>query len=203
MTGSWATYCLISGGSYYPLKIYVDILINRTGRSSDGTYGLKHMAHVAPVVNANPTKGVLKDPFSCRERLYSLRRHWIAISDMRRQSGFGWDDSLCTVTASDDTWARYLTVSELPERIRCSPVQSFLILLSQSHPKARMWRDRPWKLYDTYNEVLDGSNATGKNVVAPHGDTPTPPPSQIDPFVTELEDSFDPNTADADDVRVA
>ena len=91
---------------------YVDIL-TRTGRSSDGTYGLKNMAHVVPVVNVNPTKGILKDPFSCRERLYSLRRHCIAISEMRHQSGFGWDNSMCTVTALDDTWARYLTVSEL------------------------------------------------------------------------------------------
>ena len=42
-----------------------------------------------------------------------LKKNYVQVNKLRNQSGFGWDDGLKMVTASDDVWATYLKVRSI------------------------------------------------------------------------------------------
>ncbi|KAF8229798.1 hypothetical protein L208DRAFT_1177188, partial [Tricholoma matsutake] len=54
-------------------------------------------------------------------------------------SGFGWDDGLKMVTASDEVWAMYLKMN----------------------PKASCWHKTPFPLHDDIHFLVHGVIATG------------------------------------------
>ncbi|KAJ7735178.1 hypothetical protein B0H16DRAFT_1731442 [Mycena metata] len=58
---------------------------------------------------------------------------------LRGLSGFGWDEGLKIVTASDDVWAAYL----------------------EKHENAKKWRKKPFPLYDDIMFLVDDKVATG------------------------------------------
>ncbi|KAJ7466259.1 hypothetical protein B0H11DRAFT_2284693 [Mycena galericulata] len=69
----------------------------------------------------------------------NLKSTYVTVKTLHRQSGFGWDDGLKTVTASDDVWEAYLA----------------------KHPNAKRWRKTPFPLYDDLAYLVDGIVATG------------------------------------------
>ncbi|KAJ7506501.1 hypothetical protein B0H11DRAFT_2272238 [Mycena galericulata] len=69
----------------------------------------------------------------------NLKSTYVTVKTLHRQSGFGWDDGLKTVTASDDVWEAYLA----------------------KHRNAKRWRKTPFPLYDDLAYLVDGIVATG------------------------------------------
>jgi Myb/SANT-like DNA-binding domain len=70
---------------------------------------------------------------------FSLRKAFLMVKTLRSQSGFGWDEGLQIVTASNDVWTAYL----------------------KSHPKAALFRRNPFPLYDKVYTLVEGKTATG------------------------------------------
>ncbi|KAJ7223788.1 hypothetical protein C8J57DRAFT_1535928 [Mycena rebaudengoi] len=69
----------------------------------------------------------------------NLKSAFCTMRKLREQSGFGWDEGLKLVTASNDVWEAHIT----------------------SHPKARKWRNTSFPLYDDILYLVDGIIATG------------------------------------------
>ncbi|KAJ7851311.1 hypothetical protein B0H14DRAFT_2350369, partial [Mycena olivaceomarginata] len=68
-----------------------------------------------------------------------LKGAFNAVRKLRDLSGFGWDDGLKMVTASDEVWELYLA----------------------THENARKWRKTRFPLYDDILIIVDGIVATG------------------------------------------
>ena len=82
----------------------------RLGRDADGSFRLTDFNSVVPLVNARPTKGILKTGKHCRDRYYHLKDWYGAIKDLLNSSGFGWDAENSITTAEDYVWEKYLEV---------------------------------------------------------------------------------------------
>ncbi|KAJ6552892.1 hypothetical protein B0H19DRAFT_879593, partial [Mycena capillaripes] len=71
--------------------------------------------------------------------------HWTKVTSFNEVrelwalSGFGWDEGLKLVTASDDVWDAYLG----------------------KHENAKKWRKKPFPLYDDILFLVDGTVAMG------------------------------------------
>ncbi|KAJ7452560.1 hypothetical protein FB451DRAFT_1145210 [Mycena latifolia] len=69
----------------------------------------------------------------------NLKAAFLAVKHLRELSGFGWNEGLKLVTASDDVWQAYLA----------------------KHPKSKRWRKSAFPLYDDIAYLVDGIVATG------------------------------------------
>ncbi|KAF7358417.1 Myb-like domain-containing protein [Mycena venus] len=85
------------------------------------------------------SSGPQKTPKKIQDHYANLKAGFLAVRKLREQSGFGWDDGLKIVTASDDVWAAYLA----------------------ARPKAEHWRKTPLPAYDDMLILVDGIVATG------------------------------------------
>ncbi|KAJ7448381.1 hypothetical protein FB451DRAFT_1533045 [Mycena latifolia] len=71
-------------------------------------------------------------------KIIMLKAAFLAVKHLRELSGFGWNEGLKLVAASDDVWEAYLT-----------------------HPKSKRWRKSPFPLYDDIAYLIDYIVATG------------------------------------------
>ncbi|KAK7017748.1 hypothetical protein R3P38DRAFT_3320499 [Favolaschia claudopus] len=83
----------------------------------------------------------------------ALKDNFKDLHGLRDLSGFGWDDGLKMVTATDGVWADLL----------------------KRHPEHERWRSTPFPLYDSILELVEGVVATG--VGAFHAGPSTAPPA--------------------------
>ena len=84
------------------------------------------------------------------------------VKKMRGQSGFGWDDTTKTPTATKEVWEPFLKVS-----IVVSFPVGFVHMrrhILQQNPKAKDLFDQPFPLYDDLSLLVDGSVTTGNYV---------------------------------------
>ncbi|ONM19266.1 hypothetical protein ZEAMMB73_Zm00001d004595 [Zea mays] len=68
-----------------------------------------------------------------------LKSHYKAVRDSRKESGVGWNDSLCMIVAEPELWEK-------------------LIL---AHPKVAKYQKKPFPLYYSLEALHEGSVATG------------------------------------------
>ncbi|KAI9432592.1 hypothetical protein H4582DRAFT_2083302 [Lactarius indigo] len=143
----------------------VHTLASKKAKSNWGNNGPKKVAWTAceaALLGSEKTSGGSPKTFqSIKNRWQRIKQEFKTVKELRGLSGFGWDDVKKTVTATDNVWEAYLT----PE----------------SHKKARPFRNKKrFPLYDDIAELIDGTQATGANVVR-FGQTPgssrTPAPS--------------------------
>ncbi|KAF8174430.1 hypothetical protein K438DRAFT_1609487, partial [Mycena galopus ATCC 62051] len=69
-----------------------------------------------------------------------IKKNFSEVHAIRGLSGFGWDDGLKLVTATQDVWDR----------------------LFEAHPDYRRWQTTPFPLYDDMLFLVDGIIATGR-----------------------------------------
>ncbi|KAF8194055.1 hypothetical protein K438DRAFT_1469004, partial [Mycena galopus ATCC 62051] len=72
------------------------------------------------------SQGAEKTADKCQDHYTNLKGAFNAVRKLRGLSGFGWDDGLKMVTASDEVWELYLA----------------------THENARKWRKTRFPLYD-------------------------------------------------------
>ncbi|KAH8096836.1 hypothetical protein BXZ70DRAFT_1078595 [Cristinia sonorae] len=95
---------------------------------------------VASKLNALPgMQGKLKTASGCRDHTGGLKSAYTTVKALRNLSGFGWDATTCTVTASEHVWDAYIA----------------------RNSKAKKWKNRSFPLYDKCQEIWDGAIATG------------------------------------------
>ncbi|KAF8871548.1 Myb/SANT-like DNA-binding domain-containing protein [Infundibulicybe gibba] len=105
------------------------------------------------------TGGAKKVAKSCQDRWTALKKDYVMVKKLRDNSGpgisgFGWNDTLCIVTASDEVWDAVL----------------------KSNPNLKKWRKKPFPLYDDMHDLVVGTVATGDGVFRPgRRDDATPP----------------------------
>jgi len=117
------------------------------------------------------SSGAEKTAEKCADHWTNMKAAFNEVRKLRDLSGFGWDDGLKIVVASDDVWDAYLT----------------------RHPGAKKWRKKPFPLYDDILFLVDGKVATGAGAFHA-GTIQSQPPSDV---LTQSQ--TDANTPPADD----
>jgi len=92
--------------------------------------------------------GCRKTGVSCQNRWTALKKEYVQVKQLRDKSGFGWDDGLSRVTATDEVWDA----------------------LIKSEPKLAKWRKTAFPLYDSMHELVVGTVATGEGAFRPGRD---------------------------------
>ncbi|XP_026393463.1 L10-interacting MYB domain-containing protein-like isoform X1 [Papaver somniferum] len=80
------------------------------------------------------TKDVLKN------RMKTLKKNYVAVSTLRGQSGFGWDQSREIVTADDAVWDDYI----------------------KKHPDVKCWRTKTLAHFDELAIIFGDNKANGR-----------------------------------------
>ncbi|XP_026452015.1 L10-interacting MYB domain-containing protein-like [Papaver somniferum] len=80
------------------------------------------------------TKDVLKN------RMKTLKKNYVAVSTLRGQSGFGWDQSREVVVADDDVWDEYI----------------------KKHPDVKCWRTKSLPHFDDLADIFGDNRANGR-----------------------------------------
>ncbi|KAJ7085990.1 hypothetical protein B0H15DRAFT_748921, partial [Mycena belliarum] len=113
----------------------------KQGFQSDSGWKPQLWAHCAEALKDSP--GPIKTADKIQDHFGNVRKYlkaaFLAVQSLRQQSGFGWDDGLKMVTASDEVWAAYL----------------------EKRPKVKKWRKSPFPLYDDMLFLVEGIVATG------------------------------------------
>ncbi|KAI9456700.1 hypothetical protein BJY52DRAFT_1275555 [Lactarius psammicola] len=78
---------------------------------------------------------------SIQNRWQRLKQEFNIVKELRATSGFRWNNQEQSVTASRDVWDAYV----------------------KTHPSANKFRKKPFPLYDTIADLVDGTKGTGKN----------------------------------------
>ncbi|KAJ3742632.1 hypothetical protein DFH05DRAFT_1501517 [Lentinula detonsa] len=86
----------------------------------------------------------------------SLKKSYINVKWLRNRSGFGWDEGLTKVTATQEVWKALLDDPS-------------------NKKKYGKWQNKPFRIYDKMAELIDGIYATGVNAIS-GGDSAGPPP---------------------------
>ncbi|KAF7372348.1 MYB transcription factor 08 [Mycena venus] len=84
--------------------------------------------------------GPCKTTEKCRDHWgKSIKASFLEVQKLRNLSGFGWDEGLQMVTASEEVWDAYIA----------------------KHPKAAYWKENPFPLYNDVLFLVEGIVATG------------------------------------------
>ena len=90
-----------------------------------------------------------------------LKSRYMALSTLRTLSGFGWNETECRVTATDEMWDAYLKVS--------TPVlfhhSLHAEITAEAHPKDIWFQKHGFSLYNDIWMLCEGTIATGANAV--------------------------------------
>jgi hypothetical protein len=86
-----------------------------------------------------------------------LKAAFLAVQHLCGLSGFGWDDGLKMVTATEEVWDAYILVSF----IFASNLSGIYITAGQTHESAKKWQKTPFPLYDDMHYLVAGIVATG------------------------------------------
>jgi len=89
--------------------------------------------------------GCKKTGVSCQNRWTALKKVYVQVKQLRDKSGFGWDEGLSRVTATNEVWDA----------------------LVKSEPKLAKWRKTAFPLYDSIHELVVGTVATGEGAFRP------------------------------------
>ncbi|KAG1731095.1 uncharacterized protein EDB91DRAFT_1034732, partial [Suillus paluster] len=81
--------------------------------------------------------GVAKTFGSCHDHWGKCKKDFTVIKKLREQSGFGWNHTLKIVTAPPDIWEKYLEAR-------------------------KVWRKKPFPLYDSIQILVKGIVTTGE-----------------------------------------
>jgi hypothetical protein len=105
-----------------------------------------------------------------------LKQSYDRVKNIREQSGWGWNHKKNLPIVEDDIWNKYLKVRDI---LLIDVIA--IHMYSQSHPKSKQWRTKPFPLYDEMADLVDGSRASGKRKYRPkkRGEEETPRPSSI------------------------
>ncbi|KAJ7758440.1 hypothetical protein B0H14DRAFT_2252934, partial [Mycena olivaceomarginata] len=98
------------------------------------------------------TPGGEKTATKCKDQ-YQIKKNFTEVHVIRNLSGFGWDEGLKLVMATQDVWDRLFEL--------------------RAHPDSKHWQTTPFPLYDDMLFLVDGIIATGAGAF--HTGTP---PSQ-------------------------
>ncbi|KAJ7824883.1 hypothetical protein B0H14DRAFT_2299490, partial [Mycena olivaceomarginata] len=85
------------------------------------------------------TPGSEKTANKCKDQYQGIKKNFTEVHAIRNLSGFGWDEGLKLVTATQDVWDRLLA----------------------AHPDYTRWQTTPFPLYDDMLFLVDGIIATG------------------------------------------
>ncbi len=78
------------------------------------------------------------------------------MKQLHEQSGFGWDNGHQLVTAPSDMWDRYLIVSSCSYHVSHTNYW-------QAHPNAKLFKKKPFILYDELATLCDHVLATSND----------------------------------------
>ncbi|WAR64128.1 hypothetical protein PtB15_16B288 [Puccinia triticina] len=93
------------------LELYVQE-VEKGKRSDDGFQNTSHRNVAQQLRAAFPETKHLLDYTKCKAKLnQSFKHEYNAFVACKEASRFGWDETMCEVTASDEVWERYVAVS--------------------------------------------------------------------------------------------
>ncbi|OAV92840.1 hypothetical protein PTTG_02066 [Puccinia triticina 1-1 BBBD Race 1] len=122
------------------LELYVQEV--EKGKRADNRFQNTSHRHVAQQLReAFPEIKQLLDYNKCKSKLNQLfKKDYDTFLACKEASGFGWDETLCEVTASHDVWERYVAV----------------------HPNARKFWGVPYPEFRNLDKIFGTSLATGE-----------------------------------------
>ena len=122
-----------------------------------------------------------------------LKQEYNVVKELRGLLGFGWDCQNCIVTTDSEVWDAYIKVS-MSFVDHCS---SHAWLQNLSNNKLKTFRTKPFPLYNTIGDLIDGTQATGEgvfqagqmsafdcNISPTHNNSPSD--TNIDPSLLEI-----------------
>ena len=114
--------------------------------------------------------------------LFQLKADWTLLSNLRSNSGFGWDQKVQVPTAPDHTWEEIIQVIWVRIFLQCD--QDAI----QTNSKYAKFRDKPWVLLQIADVLFAGSSTTGAAAVESSSaavDSSSPPDVVNDSALTQ------------------
>ncbi|KAF7288468.1 Myb-DNA-bind-3 domain-containing protein [Mycena chlorophos] len=151
-------------------SVLVDVLVREKNEyQTDSGWKPQVWAIVAAALKDSP--GAAKTAAKCQDHFGTVRSHVLSVesclicllqikakfnevNELRKKSGFGWDDGLKMATASDETWKDFVEVKR--------------------NEWALKWQKATFPLFDDMLYLVEGIVATGENAFHAGSSTTTP-----------------------------
>ncbi|WAR52004.1 hypothetical protein PtB15_1B442 [Puccinia triticina] len=115
--------------------------VEKGKQSNNGFQNTTHQHVAQQLREAFPATKQLLDYSKCKTKLNQLfKKDYDLFLACKESSGFGWDETLCEVTASNEVWERYCAV----------------------HPNARKFWGVPYPEFRNLDKIFGTFLATGK-----------------------------------------
>ncbi|OAV86172.1 hypothetical protein PTTG_10408, partial [Puccinia triticina 1-1 BBBD Race 1] len=115
--------------------------VEKGKQMDNGFQNTSHRNVAQKLREAFPETEHLLDYTKCKAKLnQSFKRDYDVFVACKEASGFGWDETLCEVTASDEVWERYVAI----------------------HPNARKFWEVPYPEFCSLDKIFGSSLATGE-----------------------------------------
>ncbi|KAF9613836.1 hypothetical protein IFM89_012368 [Coptis chinensis] len=131
-------------GNYVVWTIEMDRVLTETfldqvqkGNKSEQGWSPRCLIRIIDAIKEKCGKAVTKD--NVQARLKTWTKNFNIMTELRDQSGFGWDDNRKMIVVRDDVWENYV----------------------KSHPDAKGFRYKPLTNYDELAIIVGKNNAKG------------------------------------------